>query len=132
LTSYVDQHLKRQINATLGEGFVSQVSARYVGNYRWTVNLSLTARDPPAEDDFGEAQLQIKFGPSAWYAIEKDPHWVLTVDPEVADYSRLFITRARTREIRQSQVSLQEVLDGLAPDDLRLRDEIVKIFRDAD
>lgn len=49
LTSYGDQQLKRQLNATLGEGFVSQVSARYVGNYRWTVNLSLTARDLPAE-----------------------------------------------------------------------------------
>lgn len=76
--------------------------------------------------------MQIKFGPSAWYAIEKDRNWVLTVDPEVADYSRLFITRARTREIRQSQVSLQEVLDGLAPDDLRLRDELVQILSDVD
>lgn len=129
LTSYGDQQLKRQLNAVLGEGFVSQVSARYVGNYRWTVNLSLAAPDLPAEDDFGEDHLQIKFGPSAWYANEKDPHWTLTVDPEVADYSRLFITRARTREIRQSQVSLHEVLDGLAPDDLRLRDELVQILR---
>lgn len=128
LTSYSDQHLKAQLNAVLGEEFVSQVSARYVGNYRWTVNLSLAVPDLPAEDDFGEDQLQIKFGPSAWYANEKDPHWTLTVDPGVADYSRLFITRARTREIRQSQVSLHEVLDGLAPDDLRLCDELVQIL----
>jgi hypothetical protein len=130
LTTYGNEHLKKQLNSTLGEGSVSQASARYVGNYRWTVNLSLTARDLPTEDDFGEDQLQIKFGPSAWYAIEKDPHWTLTVDPEVADYSRLFITRARTREVRQSQVSLHEVLDGLAPDDLRLCDELVQILGD--
>lgn len=132
LTNYGDHYLKRQLNTTLGDGFVSQVSARYVGNYRWTVNLSLLARDLPVEADFGEDQLQIKFGPSAWYANEKDSHWKRTVDREAADYARLFITRAKTREIRQSAVTLHEVLEGLSPDDLRLHDEIVKILRDAD
>ena len=132
LTNYGDHHLKRQVNTTLGDGFVSQVSARYSGNYRWTVRLSLSARDLHAEADPGEDYLQLKFGPSAWYANEKDSHWKRTVDPDVADYSRLFITRAKTREVRQSEVTLHEVLEGLSPDDLRLHDAIVQILRDAD
>jgi hypothetical protein len=131
LTNYGDEHLKRQLNATLGEGVVSQVSARYVGNYRWTVNFSLSVQDLPEEASFGEDQLQLKFGPSAWYANERDPNWELKVD-EAADYSRLFITRAKTKEIRQSEVTLQEVLDGISPDDLRLHDEIVRILSGAD
>lgn len=127
LTNYADEHLKRQLNATLGAGFVSQVSARYVGNYRWTVNLNLSGPALPEGANFGEGQLQLKFGPSAWFANERDSEWKVTVDPNVADYSRLFVTWARTREIRQSKVTLQEVLDGLSPDDLRLHDEMVHI-----
>ena len=120
--------MRRQLNATLGDGFVGKVSARYVGNYQWTVNFDL----PDDEAKFGEHRLQLKFGPSAWFANEKDPNWKRKVDPEVADYSRLFITRAKTKEIRQSVVTLQEVLDGLAPSDLRLHDEIVQLLRDND
>ena len=132
LTNYGDQHLKRQLNSTLGDGFVSQVSAHYSGNYRWTVNLNLSVRDLPDEADFGEEQLQIKFGPSAWYANEQDSNWKLTVDPAVADYSRLFITRAKNKEIRQSEVTLHQVLEGLSPEDMRLHDEIVQILSDGD
>ena len=132
LTNYGDQHLKRQLNTTLGDGFVSQVSAHYSGNYRWTVNLNLSVRDLPDEADFGEEQLQIKFGPSAWYANEQDSNWKLTVDPAVADYSRLFITRAKNKEIRQSEVTLHQVLEGLSPEDMRLHDEIVQILSDGD
>jgi hypothetical protein len=127
LTNYADEYLKKQLNATLGEGFVSQVSARYVGNYRWTVNFNLSGPALPVGADFGEAQLQLKFGPSAWFANERDSEWKMTVDPSMADYSHLFITWAKTREICQSAVTLQEVLDGLSPDDLRLHDAMVQI-----
>ena len=88
-------------------------------------------RSPDDGEKFGEARLQLKFGPSAWFANEKDPHWKRTVDPEVADYSRLFLTRAKTKEVRQSEVTLQEVLDGLAPSDRRLHDEIVQLLSDS-
>lgn len=131
LTNYCDQHLKRQLNKTYGDGFVSRVGGRYSGSYLWTVRLSLSARDLPSKADLDKDYLQLKFGPSAWYANEKDSHWKRTVDPEVADYSRLFITRSKTKEVRQSDVSLHEVLEGLSSDDLRLHDEIVKILRDA-
>lgn len=132
LLTYSREHLRMQLNDTLGEGFVGDVSARYQGNYQWTVNFSLAGLDLPDEAQFGESQLQLKFGPSVWFANERDPNWTVTVDPSVADYSRLFITWAKTREIRQSAVTLQEVLDGLAADDFRLHDEMVKLVRDAD
>ena len=130
LTNYCDQHLKRQLNKTHGDGFVSRVGGRYSGSFLWTVRLSLSSKNLPAGTDLGKDYLQLKFGPSAWYANEKDTHWKRTVDPEVADYSRLFITRAKTKEVRQSDVALHEVLEGLSPDDLRLHDEIVKILSD--
>ena len=107
---------------------MSKVSATYSGMYQWTVNFDL----PDDGQEFGEARLQLKFGPSAWFANEKDPNWKRTVDPEVADYSRLFLTRAKTKEVRQSEVTLQEVLDGLALSDRRLHDEIVQLLSDGD
>jgi hypothetical protein len=62
-----------------------------------------------------------------------DPKWERTVDPGVADYSRLFLTRwPKVKEVRQSDVRLQEVLEGLAPSDFRLHDEIVQLLRDSD
>lgn len=117
--------LKRQLNATLGDGFVGLVSARFSGIYQWTINFDIT------EDvgvDFGEPPLQLKFGPSAWFANERDPHWQRTVDPAVVDYSHLLLTRAKNRELRQSAVTLHEALDGLEPTDMRLHDEIVHML----
>lgn len=53
-------------------------------------------------------------------------------DPDIADYSRLFLTRVNTHEIRQSVVTLQEVLDGLEPEDDRLlHDELVRLLSDS-
>ena len=124
LRNFSAQVLREQLNATMGDGFVSGVSARYAGTYQWTVNFDI----PDGGESFGEAGLQLKFGPSAWFANEKDPGWKRTVDPQVADYSRLFLTRPKTKEVRQSEVTLQEVLDGLAPSDLRLHDEIVQLL----
>lgn len=111
---------------------MGRVSSTYQGNYQWTVNFDLPGLDLPHAAQFGESQLQLKFEPSAWFANERDPNRTVTVDPAVADSSRLFITWAATREIRQSVVTLQEVLDGLAADELRLPDEMVKLVRDAD
>jgi hypothetical protein len=127
LRNFSAQFLRSQLNATLGDGFVSKVSATYAGMYQWTVNFDI----PDDGESFGEAGLALKFGPSAWFANEKDPNWKRTVDPGGADYSHLFLTRAKTKEVRQSEVSLQEVLDGIAPSDLRLRDEILQLLSDS-
>lgn len=127
LKSYCAHHLLRQLNATLGDGFVRGVSAGYKGIYQWTINFEI---DDSLSVDFGEASFQLKFGPSAWFANGPDPNWTLTVDPDVADYTRVFLTRASRHEVRQSTVSLQEVLDGLSPDDRRLHDEIVQMLRE--
>lgn len=125
LKSYSVGPLVNQLNDTLGEGFVRGVSARYAGIYQWTINFDI---DDPGED-IGEGRLQIKFGPTAWFANERDAGWEKRLAPGTADYSRLFITRAALKEIRQSQVSLEEVLEGLDPSDFRLHDEIVALMR---
>ena len=103
------------------------MTARFQGSYEWTVNFNTTGES--------EAVLQLKFGPSAWYANEQkrgdggpNDVWEVTVPVGQADYSRLFITRKNA--IRQSIVTLREVLEGLSPYDFRLRDEIVRFIRD--
>lgn len=60
------------------------MSAPYVGNYRWTVLIVLPGRHVPDEAKFGEALLHLKFGPSAWFANERDPNRKVKVDPQVA------------------------------------------------
>jgi len=125
LKTYGAQVLQPQLNATMGAGFVTEVSASYAGIYQWTVTLEVADQG----NEFGEGTLQLKFGPSAWFANEQDPNWRRTVDRQAVDYSHLFLTRARFREIRQSAVTLQEVLAGLGAGDLRLHDEIVELWR---
>lgn len=129
LVTYCRGILRPQLDGTLGEGFVGEVSARYQGVYQWTINFTLPALQQGDRANLEEARLQLKFGPSAWYANEQDPGWAVKVDAKTADYSRLFITWAATRGVSQSLVSLQEVLDGLGPDDRRLHDEIMQVIR---
>jgi hypothetical protein len=127
LKTHCARVLQDQLNATMGANFVTKVSATYAGIYQWTVNLEVIDEG----EEVGEAKLQLKFGPSAWFANEQDATWRRTVDLGAADYSHLFLTRARFREIRQSAVTLQEVLAGIGSHDLRLHDEIVLFWRSA-
>ncbi|WP_338538292.1 PD-(D/E)XK nuclease family protein [Janibacter terrae] len=128
LRNYSAEVLKDQLNTTFGEERVRGVNARYSGMYQWTINFEMaeTAENLP------EARLQIKFGPSAWHANEADAFWKNGVAREAADYSRLFLTHAPLAEVKQSSVSLQEVLDGLDPADRRLHDEIMLWFDPSD
>lgn len=122
LRTYCAQVLQAQLNETMGAGFVARVSATYAGIYQWTISLDV------ADDEGGnthEADLQLKFGPSAWHANEQDAYWRQTVDG--AHYAHLFLTRVRSRVVRQSAVTMQEVLEGLG-DDRRLHDEIVDLW----
>ncbi|WP_052500484.1 PD-(D/E)XK nuclease family protein [Arthrobacter sp. SPG23] len=125
LSAFSEGPLRRQLNATRGEGFVRGVDARFAGIYQWTINIEVE------EDatDSGQSRLQLKFGPSAWFANERDPKWTRTVESGQADYSRLFVTRPGVKEIHQSTLSIQDVLDGLEPADHRLHDEIIALLR---
>jgi hypothetical protein len=115
LRNFSAQVLRSQLNATMGDGFVSQVSARYAGTYHWTVNFDL----PDDEEKFAEHRLQLKFGPSAWFANEKDPNWKQTVDPEVADYSRLFLAGTGRQERQDTQAGLSDLMTRVSPLSLR-------------
>jgi hypothetical protein len=127
LKNYGSEVLKGQVNEELGHEYITDVSAGFQGIYEWTVNFFTTGESA--------AILQLKFGPSAWYANEgkhgdwPNDAWAETVPVGQADYSHLFITRSR-KAIRQSAVALREVLEGLSPDDFRLRDEIMRFVRD--
>ena len=127
LRSHCDRVLRQQLDEKLGRDFVSGINARAAGIYRWNINLDLVAgSDSDAADP---RPLQIKFGPSAWYANEADRYdWKSRVPTESADYTHLFLT-ARWRDITQSSVTMGEVLEGLAPDDYRLRDEFLQLWR---
>ena len=118
------QVLKVQVNAALGSGDVTEVKTNYMGIYQWTVGFTVAGEENEWDPGF-----QLKFGPSAWHANENDKAWKRTVSASAADYSRLFLTRVRTKEVRQSAVTLQEVLDRLYID--RLRDEIVPLIRES-
>lgn len=120
LRNHAAEVLKSQVNEALSREYITDANAGLQGIYEWTVNFGTT--------DGSEADLQLKFGPSASFANEKDDYWEETVSVGQADYSHLFITRRRA--IRQSDVTLREVLQGLSPDDFRLRDEIVRFVRD--
>ena len=56
------------------------------------------------------------------------PHCDRASDP---DYSRIFVWRHSTQEFRQSEVAMQEVLDGLDPEDTRLRDAVLGLLKDS-
>ena len=126
LRNYAAEVLKGQVNEELDREYITSVTANYQGSYEWTINFNATGESEPV--------LQLKFGPSAWYANEGDRGdwgsgtWKETVPVDQADYSHLFITRKSA--IRQSDVTLREALEGLSPDDFRLRDEIVRFVRD--
>jgi hypothetical protein len=126
LRNYATDVLKAQVNEELGQQYITSVNARFQGSYEWTVNFDATGES--------EAVLQLKFGPSAWYANEGGQHdfgkgtFEETVPVDQADYSHLFITRKKA--IRQSVVTLREALEGLSRDDFRLRGELVRFVHE--
>ncbi|GAA2535974.1 hypothetical protein GCM10009860_15520 [Microbacterium mitrae] len=124
LLTYVNGVLKGQLNAAFGEGRVERVVANHQGIYQWAVIL-----EPAPGHDASGSPIQIKLGPSAWFVNEQEPTWRRKVDPRLADYSRLFLTYAGNHEVRQSAVTLHEVLYGLDAGDTRLLDEIVALVR---
>lgn len=127
LKNYCSNSVIIQVNQSLGTPILTGASARYQGIYQWTINFDLSGAT--AVEGMDEAAFQIKFGPSAWYANTRDAAWNATTRPSATDYSCLFLTHRATKQVRQSAVTLEEVLNGVAADDFRLRDEILDLLR---
>jgi hypothetical protein len=127
LRSYGADILKTQINEALGRERIHAVTANWSGGYQWSINFLAPGESEPA--------FQLKFGPSAWMANQathddSGSEWEENVPPDSVDYSHVFITRRSRPSIRQSDLTLRDVLADLPPDDFRLRDEIVEfVFR---
>lgn len=122
LQGYSATTLKSQINEALSDEFVVDVKANQKGIYQWTVVMRCASQPPETE-----GALLIKFGPSAWFAVERDAHWDSGEVAPAADYSCLFLTYGG--RIHQSSVTIEEVLEGIGLDDTRLRDAALVLIR---
>ena len=118
LQAYLDAHLG-QLNDALGERFFDGTYVRFAGIYQWDVCLMRQ----------GETTAYVLFGPSAWADNEQNKYKSWEVRIEDPDYSRLVIGYGPTKELRQSSVTMEEVLNGLPTEDIRLLDEIVSAVR---
>lgn len=123
LLAYASGVLIGQVNEAVGEELLTKATANYRGIYQWTVNLHANA----AGEDV-EPLLQIKFGPSAWFAVEQDDYWA-DVPAAHRDYGHLFLTERVSKSVLQSNVTIGEVLAGIAMDDVRLRDELAAVVK---
>ncbi|RUQ23468.1 hypothetical protein D8M21_01840 [Kocuria sp. HSID16901] len=124
LRAFAEGPLKRQVRETLGGAPTCKVGANLQGIYQWTITVDVSEGVAGS----GGSHVQLKFGPTAWYANERDPCWKSTVDLEIVNYSYVFVTLVDVLMIRQTTVTLEEVLDGLDPDDCRLHDEIIRLL----
>lgn len=130
LKAYCAGVLRPQVNDALGFEFIAdRYYTDYASIWKWTVGLYRT--DEPLKQF-----LQFKIGPSAWYANERKEGdfqpgewWETTVPPLEADYTRVFLTWPGDKSVRQTEVTLRELRDGLAPDDYRLRDQVLALVR---
>lgn len=123
LKAFADGPLRNQLNTSFGAVTVRGLQTNYKGNYQWTIVIELeVAADPSVK------AVQLKFGPSAWFANESDDEWKHAVNPDDADYAFVFVTRPDTLVIKQSDVTLKEVLDGLDSSDPRLHDAICDLL----
>jgi len=109
LKDYGSRVLRDQVNEALGEPHFGEVNAGYQGSYQWTINFRPSVphavpegAKPPV--DGGAGLMQLKFGPSAWFANTHEPSpWVTRVSEP--NYANLFITW--NQEVRQSAVTLR-------------------------
>src|SRR5690625_3658538 len=122
LRTFGNGPLREQLDLSLSGSHLGRVAATFSGVHQWTVNFELT------ESSTDGADFQLMFGPTAWFANEKDPYWERRPDHGSTDYSRVYVTHVRARVLRASAVTLQEVLDGLEPGDTRLHDAIIGLL----
>lgn len=120
LKSFTTQVLVPQLREAHGDGFVQEVKVHWRGIYQWSVILHVSAGGEAASQEY----VALVFGPTAWHL------WNESDRDASADFSRLSLWSEEDRQgekvtqLRESAVTLHEVLDGLESDDVRLRDEI--------
>ena len=107
------------LNEHLGAWHFDGTKMNFVGIYQWDVSLTSE----------GDRTVYVLFGPSAWADNEVDKYKSWDAKVKEPDYSHIFIGTQARRELRQSMVTMEEILSGLAPDDTRLLDEIVAAVR---
>lgn len=118
LQTYLDANLGK-LNEAMGEQFFDGTNIGFQGIYQWDVSLTRN----------GARTAYVLFGPSAWAdnEVNKFKSWDIMIDEP--DYSRLVIGYGPTKELRQSSVTMEDVLNGLPTADTRLLDEIVSAAR---
>lgn len=130
LRDYCIATLARQLNDSIGRETYSSAETPWRGQYQWTVIMAAPEMDR-------HNQLYLQLGPSAWYAVNNPsrPGWNGELDGVMAraiarspDYKRVLVA-TRNGRVTQSSVSIVEILEGLSPDDTRLRDEIMTLIR---
>lgn len=107
-----------QVNAEVQEGQLEKAETRFVGKWEWCVHLH---RPDPHRNLF------LVFGPTAVEEIARIS--ARDIDP---DYSRVFVTHEAAGELHldhviQTDVGLDEVINGLPRDDVRLRDAVLAL-----
>lgn len=118
LRQYAATTLIQQLDGTLRGGSPIGIEATFSGQWEWCVALRREAPRP---------NILLEFGPSA---VVKNG---LAPEPLTGpDYGKIFVTRPTHGNfgidlIRQTDVSLEEVLAGLSSDDLRLRDAVLAV-----
>lgn len=125
LRDYCAATLRAQVNDAIGANVLGDVFIQYSGIHIWTVSFK---SHPEYRATYGrEHVIHLELGPSAWHDLNKGRWQDAAFEP---DYTRIVILEDRggDRAI-QSDVSLSEVVEGLAIDDYRLRDEIVGLIR---
>ncbi|KIP98792.1 PD-(D/E)XK nuclease family protein [Curtobacterium flaccumfaciens] len=119
LRQYADRVIRRQVNEVLRDDAILSVSANYQGQWEWCSTLATPE---------GEPTIFLEFGPTAATQNERAPEPLST-----PDYSRVFVTReagAGIDRIVQTQVTLDEVLAGLADDDQRLSRAVTALIQE--
>ena len=110
-----------EINTAMGSAIFDGTDISLAGIYQWDVSLKSQ----------GQRCAHVMFGPSAWAENERDDYKAWDTKVSDPDYSRLFIGYSRTRVLRQSSVTMDDVLAFGFMENHRLMDEIVEAVRSA-
>lgn len=119
LKNYSERTLAPRLNETMPTGPVTVVKTPFHGQWEWCA--ALIRADP-------HLNLHLEFGPTA--VVENGLVAQPVGDP---DFTKIFVTRqapgggAGIDRIGHTGVGLDEVLNGLGDDDLRLRDALLTI-----